>query len=82
MRDGESVITLMTELANDLSALERIAERLKPPPAKLRVLPTSDPVVAAVAFELHNYYCVSENLTRRIATASSVWTHIPYGSRR
>jgi hypothetical protein len=68
MRGLESILTLRTEMANDVSALCRIKERLKVSAQGLRALSPSDPVVAATAFELHNYYCVFENLMRRIAT--------------
>jgi len=69
MRDVEGVLTLRSEAAGDVSALRRIVEKLRTPPEQLRVLSSSDPVVAATAFELHNYYCVCENLMRRVAAA-------------
>jgi hypothetical protein len=69
MKEVEAVITLKMELANDLSALETVKGRIGPSPEEIRALAANDPVVAQAAFELHNYYCVSENLMRRIAVA-------------
>ena len=69
MKDREAILTLRTEITGDASALSHIAERLTTSPESLRTLSPCDPIVAAVSFEIHNYYCVSENLMRRVATA-------------
>lgn len=69
MKDPEALLVLGREIENDVLALERIAERLRVPPERVASLASSDPVVAAVAFEIHNYYSVCENLMRRVAMA-------------
>ena len=69
MKDPEALLVLGREIENDVLALERIVERLDAPPDRIAALASSDPVVAAVAFGIHNYYSVCENLMRRVATA-------------
>ena len=69
MSDLEAIITLRAELVNDAAALVRVLERIRTAPEKLRTLSSPDSSVAAAAFEIHNYYSVSENLMRRVAVA-------------
>jgi hypothetical protein len=69
MKDLEPIITLRVEIENDVAALRRIRERIKTSPDALGSLTPEDPVLAATAFEIHNYYGVSENLMRRVAVA-------------
>jgi hypothetical protein len=68
MPDRDALLILRTELANDRSSLQKVLAKLHRTPDELRPLSPSDPVIAASAFEIHNYYCVCENLMRRIAT--------------
>jgi malonyl CoA-acyl carrier protein transacylase len=65
----EAIITLQRELANDVLALGRVAGKIAMTPDRLRAAASSDSSVTAAAFELHNYYSVSENLMRRVAVA-------------
>ncbi len=69
MKNFEAVLVLKRELENDLAALERIYRRIALSPDRVGALEASDPAVAATAFEIHNYYSVSENLMRRVAVA-------------
>jgi hypothetical protein len=68
MPSPEALATLRREMANDLTALTAVAQKIRTTPERLRAeAPAASLVV--VAFEIHNYYSVSENLMRRVAVA-------------
>lgn len=69
MKEREAVLVLKTEVEGDLSALQRIVAKIVIPPEALAALPSTEPTVAATAFEVHKYYSISENLMRRVARA-------------